>query len=182
MRHTGTAKSSMAQLKTRSKLLAVLGASVVVLSGLFWIGATVWFFGDENPDRLQDRDWVAQAEQLCSQARTELARLPQARDARNLTDRANQIDAATEVLAQMKAALVALAPQGEDGAVLALWFQTWDSYLADRQTHADALRQGEDRQFRVTADPQRGDGVDALLDAFANRNRMASCGDPLDIG
>ena len=88
----------------------------------------------------------------------------------------------TAVLAEMTADLAASAPTGDDGELVALWLGSWEVYLGDRLAHADALRAGEDRQFRVTVDPERGDGVDALLDAFADRNRMPSCGDPLDIG
>lgn len=167
---------------TARRLAGLLGAAVVVLSGLFWIGATVWFFGDENPDRLDDRQWAARAEARCAQARAELDQLPQAREALDLEDRADQIEASTAVLAAMAADLAASAPGGEDGDVLGLWLRSWQVYLGDRLAHADALRAGQDRQFRVTVDPDRGDGVDALLDAFAGRNRIPSCGDPLDIG
>lgn len=160
----------------------IAGAVLVVLFALFWIGATVWFFGDENPDRLQDREWVANAEARCAQTRDELDRLPQARDAVDMDDRAGQIEASTAVLAVMTADLAASAPEGDDGDLVELWLGSWEVYLGDRIAHADALRAGEDRQFRVTVDPERGDGVDALLDAFADRNRMPSCGDPLDIG
>ncbi len=160
----------------------IAGAVLVVLFALFWIGATVWFFGDENPDRLQDREWVARAEARCAQTRDELDRLPQARDAVDMDDRADQIEASTAVLAAMTADLAASAPEGDDGELVELWLGSWEVYLGDRIAHADALRAGEDRQFRVTVDPERGDGVDALLDAFADRNRMPSCGDPLDIG
>ncbi|MYG93725.1 MAG: hypothetical protein F4138_01835 [Acidimicrobiia bacterium] len=165
-----------------NKILTALGASVLVLAGLFWIGATIWFFGDENPDRIQNRAWVAAAEVRCATARDQLTQLPQAREATDLADRANQIDAATAVLTEMTVDLAASTPAGADGELLGLWFKTWNTYLNDRQAHANALREGEDRQFRVTIDLERGDGVDALLDAFADRNRMPSCGDPLDIG
>ena len=159
-----------------------VGIALVVLFAVFWIGATIWFFGDENPDRLQDREWVADAEARCAQARDELDQLPQARDAVDMADRADQIEASTSVLAAMTADLAASAPPGDDGELVGLWLGSWEVYLGDRLAHADALRAGEDRQFRVTVDPERGDGVDALLDAFADRNRMPSCGDPLDIG
>ncbi|MCY3631686.1 MAG: hypothetical protein OXH29_03330 [bacterium] len=159
-----------------------IGIAAIVLFAVFWIGATVWFFGDENPDRLEDREWVAEAEARCAQTRDELDRLPQARDAGDMADRAAQIEAATAVLAEMTADLAASAPGGDDGELVALWLESWRVYLGDRLAHAEALRAGEDRQFRVTVDPDRGDGVDALLDAFADRNRMPSCGDPLDIG
>ncbi|MYB10749.1 MAG: hypothetical protein F4Y28_12305 [Acidimicrobiia bacterium] len=159
-----------------------IGISAIVLFAVFWIGATIWFFGNENPDRLDDREWVAEAEARCAETRDELDRLPQARDAANKADRADQIEAATAVLAEMTADLAASAPGGDDGELVALWIESWRVYLGDRLAHADALRAGEDRQFRVTVDPERGDGVDALLDAFAGRNRMPSCGDPLDIG
>lgn len=156
------------------------GIAVVVLFAAFWIGATIWFFGDENPDRLEDREWVADAEARCSEARDELDRLPQARNAVDMSDRADQIEASTAVLADMTADLAAAVPEGEDGELVELWLGSWKTYLDDRLAHAEALRAGEDRQFRVSV--ERGEGVDALLDAFADRNRMPSCGDPLDIG
>ncbi|WP_419929278.1 hypothetical protein [Candidatus Poriferisocius sp.] len=167
---------------TGRRLGLTIGISAIVLFAVFWIGATIWFFGNENPDRLDDREWVAEAEARCAETRDELDRLPQAREAANMVDRAEQIDAATAVLAEMTADLAASAPGGDDGELVALWLESWRVYLGDRLAHADALRAGEDRQFRVTVDPDRGDGVDALLDAFAGRNRMPSCGDPLDIG
>ena len=165
---------------TGRRLGLSIGIAVVVLFAVFWIGATIWFFGDENPDRLQDREWVADAEVRCAEARDELDRLPAARDAVDLADRADQIEASTAVLADMTADLAASTPGGDDGDLLELWLGSWETYLDDRLAHAEALRAGEDRQFRVSV--ERGEGVDALLDAFADRNRMPSCGDPLDIG
>ncbi|WP_419926812.1 hypothetical protein [Candidatus Poriferisocius sp.] len=165
---------------TGRRVAGVVGIAVVVLFAAFWIGATILLFGDENPDRLQDREWVAGAEARCAEARDALDRLPQARDAVDLVDRADQIETATDVLAQMTADLAVSTPSGDDGELLGLWLGSWDQYLGDRQVHAEALRAGEDRQFRVSV--ERGEGVDALLDAFADRNRMPSCGDPLDIG
>lgn len=167
---------------TGRRLGLTIGIAAIVLFAVFWIGATIWFFGEENPDRLDDREWVADAEARCAETRDELDWLPQARDAASLADRAAQIEASTAVLAEMTSDLAASAPTGEDGELVALWLKSWEVYLDDRLAHADALRAGDDRQFRVTVDPERGDGVDALLDAFADRNRMPSCGDPLDIG
>ncbi len=164
------------------KVARVIGVAVVVLFALFWIGATVWFFGDENPDRLQDRNWVEGAEARCASARDALDRLPAARDAVDMADRAEQITASTAVLADMVADLRASVPPGDDGELVNLWLGSWEVYLGDRLAHADALQAGEDRQFRVSVDPERNEGVDALLDAFAGRNHMPSCGDPLDIG
>lgn len=165
---------------TGRRLGLSIGIAVVVLFAVFWIGATIWFFGDENPDRLQDREWVADAEIRCAEARDELDQLPAARDATDLADRADQIEASTAVLADMTADLAASAPEGDDGELVGLWLGSWETYLNDRLAQAEALRGGEDRQFRVSV--ERGEGVDALLDAFADRNRMPSCGDPLDIG
>jgi len=167
---------------TGRRLGLTIGIAVLVLFAAFWVGATIWFFGNGNPDRLQDREWAAEAEARCAEARDELDRLPQARNALNMADRAGQIEASTAVLAEMTADLAVSAPGGEDGELIGLWLGSWRIYLNDRLAHADALRAREDRQFRVTVDQQRGDGVDALLDAFADRNRMPSCGDPLDIG
>lgn len=165
---------------TGRRLGLTIGIAVIVLFAVFWIGATIWFFGDENPDRLEDREWVAEAEARCAEARGELDQLPQARNAVDMAERADQIEASTEVLAEMTEDLAESAPEGDDGELVGLWLGSWDVYLGDRLAHADALRAGEDRQFRVSV--ERGEGVDALLDAFADRNRMPSCGDPLDIG
>ena len=165
---------------TGRQLGLTIGIAVLVLFAVFWIGATIWFFGDQNPDRLEDREWVADAETRCAEARDDMDRLPQARNAVDMADRADQIEASTAVLAAMTADLAASAPDGDDGELVGLWLGSWEVYLGDRLAHADALRAGEDRQFRVSV--ERGEGVDALLDAFADRNRMPSCGDPLDIG
>lgn len=165
---------------TGRRLGLSIGIAVLVLFAVFWIGATIWFFGDENPDWLQDREWVADAEARCAEARNELDRLPQALDAVGSADRADQIEASTAVLADMTADLAASAPDGDDGELVGLWLGTWDTYLDDRLAYAEAFRSGEDRQFWVSV--ERGEGVDALLDAFADRNRMPSCGDPLDVG
>ncbi len=165
---------------TGRRLGLTIGIAVLVLFAVFWIGATIWFFGDENPDRLQDREWVADAEARCAQTRDDLDRLPQARDAVDMAERADQIEASTAVLTEMTEELAESAPEGDDGELVGLWLESWEVYLSDRLAHADALRAGEDRQFRVSV--ERGEGVDALLDAFADRNRMPSCGDPLDIG
>ncbi len=165
---------------TGRRLGLSVGIAVVALFAVFWIGATIWFFGDGNPDRLQNREWVADAEARCAEARDALDRMPQARDAVSMDERAGQIETSTAVLAEMTADLAASAPGGEDGKLVGLWLGSWETYLNDRLAHAEALRAGEDRQFRVSV--ERGEGVDALLDAFADRNRMPSCGDPLDIG
>ncbi len=165
---------------TGRRLGLTIGIAVIVLFAVFWIGATIWFFGNENPDRLKDREWVAYAEARCAETRDELEQLPQARNAADMADRADQIEASTAVLAQMTADLAVSAPDGEDGELVGLWLNSWQTYINDRLAHADALRAGEDRQFRVGV--ELGEGVDALLDAFADRNRMPSCGDPLDIG
>ena len=165
---------------TGKQLGLTIGISVIVLFAVFWVGATIWFFGDGNPDRLEDREWVADAEARCAEARDVLDRLPQAREAASTEERAGQIESSTAVLADMTADLAASAPGGEDGELVGLWLRSWETYIGDRLAHAEALRAGEDRQFRVSV--ELGEGVDALLDAFADRNRMPSCGDPLDIG
>jgi len=165
---------------TGRRLGLTIGIAVIVLFAVFWIGATIWFFGNENPDRLKDREWVAYAEARCAETRDELEQLPQARNAADMADRADQIEASTSVLADMTTDLAASAPDGEDGELVELWLNSWQTYINDRLAHAEALRAGEDRQFRVSV--ELGEGVDALLDAFADRNRMPSCGDPLDIG
>ena len=165
---------------TGRRLGLSIGIGVVALFAVFWIGATIWFFGDGNPDRLEDREWVADAEARCAEARDALDRMPQARDAASKDERAVQIESSTAVLAEMTADLAASAPGGNDAELVGLWLGTWETFLNDRLAHAEALRAGEDRQFRVSV--ERGEGVDALLDAFADRNRMPSCGDPLDIG
>ncbi len=180
-RSAGITRRKNENMKAR-RSTGIVGIAIVVLFAAFWIGATIWFFGDENPDRLEDREWVAGAEARCAQARDELDELPAARDAEDLADRADQIEASTALLAGMVADLAATAPGGADGELLGLWFGSWEIYLGDRRAHAEALRAGDDRRFRVSVDPERNEGVDALLDAFADRNRMPSCGDPLDIG
>lgn len=156
-----------------------IAAVLVVAMLAFWMWAFLWS-PRGHPDELEDATFSEFAEERCEAALVELNALPGARTARNLEDRAAQIEATTIVLSVMVADLQANAPDdGEDGELVARWLSDWEIYLADRFAYAEDFRAGIDKAFSVTA--VDGDQVTSALDLFATINRMPSCVAPGDV-
>jgi hypothetical protein len=165
----------------------VLG-TVCALLAVLWVYA---FFIAEprNPNRMEDRDWVEQAEATCAATRAELDRLPDPRDLADvdpldeaLRQRALIGEDATNLLEQMVDDLEALPqPTGPDDAQLvSLWLADWRTQLSDRRAHVERWRAGEDEPFRETAFNGRPLGI--RLADFTTLNEMDSCAPPGDFG
>jgi hypothetical protein len=72
-----------------------------------------------------------------------------------------------------------LAPDGEDGEVVAEWIADWRTYLQDRRTYAEALREDPDARLFVTAKDH--EQVTEYIDGFAADNDMPACATPIDV-
>ena len=157
---------------------------MLAVAGLVALWAYVLFlaFGPgrrEPPDTLDDPGFGEAAEVRCQEALGSVAALPPASASPGPAERAGVIDEATDVFDEMVADLAALAPSGEDGELVALWLADWETYIEDRREHAEVLRSGEDRRFRVTA--RENEQITEYIDAFAADNDMPACGSPLDV-
>ena len=158
-------------------LLGLLGVAMVVL----WVYA-FFIAPSGNPDRLQDRSWPEMAQQRCLEARAVIDMLPRAAAATSPADRADDLDLATDVLADMVADL-ALLPGGidDDTRLIGMWLEDWAIYASDRRTHADRLRLEGDVRPLLTALPSGTGSVMKRMNGFARVNDMEACLDPGDV-
>ena len=158
-------------------LLGLLGVAMVVL----WVYA-FFIAPSGNPDRLQDRSWPEMAQQRCLEARAVIDTLPRAAEATSPADRADDLDLATDVLADMVADL-ALLPGGidDDTRLVGMWLEDWAIYVSDRRTHADRLRLEGDVRPLLTALPSGTGSVLKRMNGFARVNDMEACLDPGDV-
>jgi hypothetical protein len=131
------------------------------------------------PDRLADPIFATEAQAICEAAHDDVSQLPRAVDAESATERADVVTQANERFAEMVDDLEVIAPDGEDGEIVAEWLADWRTYLQDRADHVEALRRDPDTQLIVTAKDR--EQITEYLDAFSADNKMISCATPIDL-
>lgn len=161
----------------------VLAVTVAVATVLFW----AWIFTGgpkkANPDRLDDRSYVSFAQERCVQLTGDLAQLPNAVAAETAAERADVIDEANVLVTSMVDDLEDRAPtDGDDGKSVSGWIADWRTYVGDRETYADGLREDPDTLFQITENVELRDGVDKTIEIFADVNDMPECATPGDVG
>ncbi len=173
------------------------------LAGLFIAGSFVfwaWAFSpwarSENPARLDDRDFVAWADQRCAEAQEVINALPSARQAASRTQRADDIDSGSNAVAALVTDLrrranssladTTLSEGPADSELVRDWLADWDVYLADRRNHTVKLRTASadtpDRELRfLLLDMTEGSTYTERMDGFARLNNMDNCQVPGDV-
>lgn len=159
-------------------------AVVAVVAGLLAMWGYVVYLAvgpgrQPPPDRLDDPAFATAAQAVCRAALDDVAELPAAVASTDADERADTIELANERFAGMLEELAAVAPDGEDGAVVRAWLADWRVYLGDRRDYASALR--TDPEARLLVTPKDNEHITEFIDAFAADNRMPSCGTPLDV-
>ena len=165
------------------KLLRALGVLTALVLVLFWI----WIFAGGpkkvNPDRLDDRAYVARIEPRCQELLTDLKTLTPAENSSTATERADVLDQANVLVTAMVADIEAGAPTGDaDADRLKGWFTDWHAYLTDREDFAARLRVDPDAQFLLSENKTLRDSVDKTIEIFADVNDMPTCATPGDVG
>jgi hypothetical protein len=165
------------------KRVALL-AGVLLFAG-FWTWAL--FFASKEPiNRIGDRDWAARAESICAAAERERLELADFREMEDATpelvrERAGIVDRATDVLERALDQVTAETPddiKGQD--LIPQWEADYRTYLTDRRTFADELREtGDNAPFYETE--SGGIPISEKLTVFAADNHMASCAPPSDL-
>ena len=173
-----------------------LGGLFVVGSFVFWAWAFSPWARTENPGRLDDRSFVAWADQRCARAQAAIDALPTARQAASRTERADQVDRGTDEVESLVTdirlrAEASLSPStdGEgppDTDLVGAWLEDWDVYISDRRSHAERLRTADedtpDRELRfLLLDLTEGSTYTERMDGFARLNNMDSCQVPGDV-
>jgi hypothetical protein len=162
---------------TRVVLAVAIAAMVAMWAYILYLAIGP---GRQPPvDRLEDPTFAPAAQERCSAALDQVALLPEAAETPTAGERAEVIEEANALFEAMLADLLALAPPGEEGEVVAAWVADWRTYLGDRQAYADALRDDPRASFLVSA--KDNEQVTEFIDGFAADNQMPACGTPLDV-
>lgn len=160
---------------------------IVTAFAAFWVWA-LFFASKESINKIGDREWAQRAEGICAAAdaeRLELIDLREiARDgpasAADLAERADIVDRATDIVENMLADVDAVAPTDDTGAaIVPLWVADYRTYIANRRTFTDRLREGRNDPFTETA--VDGIPISEKLEQFAGDNEMPSCAPPQDL-
>ena len=165
------------------KMLRALAVVVALVLVLFW----VWIFSGGprkvNPDRLDDRAYVARIETRCQRLLTDLTELPPAAKSATARERADVLDQANVMVAAMVTDIEAGAPaEGDDRDRLKGWFKDWHAYLGDREDFATRLRDNSNAQLLVSENKELHDSVDKTIEVFADVNDIPDCATPGDVG
>jgi hypothetical protein len=160
----------------------VLVVVVIVAMVAMWAYVLYLAFGPGRqapPDQLADPTFGRLAQERCEAAHDVVATLPPAIEAETAAERADIVDEANARFSTMIDEIEPLAPEGEDGAIVAAWIADWRTYLDDRAAYAAALRRDPDARLYVTARDR--EQVTEYIDAFAADNHMAACATPIDV-
>lgn len=162
--------------------LRVVAGIVIAASFGVWVYAYSGYADRETPDLLADRTLAATSESICAAAVDDVTAMPNALDAADGPERAQQIRATTARYGVMIDDLEQLDRTTErDNTIFSAWLSDWRVILGDRLTYADAIAADPDAQFYVS-DIGVSERLDKRLTRFANTNLMTSCAAPTDVG
>lgn len=165
----------------RRRVAFIAAAVFAVATMSMWI----WMLFVYDPglmiDELPDRTFPTEAEQICAAANETISDLPPAEATDDPIERADVIDTANATLSRMLGELSPLTPAEppESAEAVEEWLGDWTTHLEDRERYADRLR--DDPTARFTETPKGSRQVSRAIDAFAEVNRMPSCGTPGDV-
>lgn len=165
----------------RPTLWTYLGVATVLAVAVMWI----WIFsgGPEkvNPDRIADRGWAERAEDTCraTMERVDERTVPAGTQA--TAARAAAIDASSDDLEAMVVALADPLPESAaDREVVEPWLDDWATIIEARRTYVANVLEDPDARFSI---PEKfRDGLDDVVETFADVNDMPSCGPAGDVG
>ena len=156
-----------------------VGTIIVALLAVMWIYLFVFGNDYHGPGWLTNRSFPPVAEKICNRAEDYISRLPAASQSKSSTHRADTIDRADKRLLQMQSELRAAVPDTSQAKYINEWLDDWTTFIQDRQSYADHLRQTPKAEFLVT--PKDGTQLSESLDNFSDVNNMAGCDTPHDV-
>lgn len=163
-------------------LWKVLVGLVVLASFGVWVYAYSGAAVRDAPDRFDDIELSRASESICQAAAAEIDELPNALDARNEIERAEQLGESTVILGLMVSDIGRLETSTErDATIMGLWLDDWRVLLADREEYTNRLAGDPDAKFYVT-NTGVGERLDRRITRLANTNSMPTCAAPQDVG
>ncbi|GBL21720.1 hypothetical protein EMGBS4_17800 [Acidimicrobiaceae bacterium] len=166
--------------------LFVRGLLVVVIALItsMWVYG-LFFASKQVVNKFEDTQWAVRAQARCliaEQQRIELAdyRLVDNLGSDAIAQRASLVDKATDTIESFVEEFRKSLPSDPKGiAIVTLWLDDYEIYIADRRSFADDLRNGINLQFSET--PIKGLPISEKISTFAADNRMSNCKPPLDL-
>lgn len=145
----------------------------------------LFFASKQVVNKFEDTQWAVRAQARCliaEQQRIELAdyRLVDNLGSDAIAQRASLVDKATDTIESFVEEFRKSLPSDPKGiAIVTLWLDDYEIYIADRRSFADDLRNGINLQFSET--PIKGLPISEKISTFAADNRMSNCKPPLDL-
>jgi len=163
-------------------LLKAVGIGLVVSTFGIWGYAYSGRADRPTPDLLADQTFPAAAEEICASAVADISAMPQALDAKDNGERADQVRASTARFEQMIGELaVVMGGTPRDVAIEQAWLGDWRVVVEDRYRYADAVADNPAAPYYMT-DTGVNERLDRRVSRLATTNRMPSCGYPDDVG
>ena len=162
-------------------------AILVIASFGVWAYGFSGFAGRTAPDTLGDPSYAAVAEPTCEAANDRAAAMPNALDAGDHVERADQVVEATAIYRVMVADLELLLDDpsvtlnDRDRGITLEWLTDWNRFLDDRIDFADRLAEDPQAVFYVAAS-SGGERLERRITRFATTNEIWSCATPSDVG
>ena len=165
-----------------SRSVVRFGLIVLVISLIiFWFWA-FFLAPSGNPDRIEDRVWADNAEQLCVEFRQQLSDFPLATTANSPESRAELIEEVTGLLDSLVLSLQSLNGGTEnDRFLIESWLSDWQISIQDRIAYVEKLRSEGDVAPLLTSLPSGSGSYLDRQNGFARVNDLDSCLDPGDF-
>lgn len=157
---------------------------MIALITSMWVYG-LFFASKQVVNKFEDTQWAVRAQARCliaEQQRIELAdyRLVDNLGSDAIAQRASLVDKATDTIESFVEEFRKSLPSDPKGiAIVTLWLDDYEIYIADRRSFADDLRNGINLQFSET--PIKGLPISEKISTFAADNRMSNCKPPLDL-
>lgn len=174
-------EDASAPLTASQKAFRVAAGLVVAASFGVWAYAYSGMADRDAPDLLADSELAKTADGICETALADVAALPNAIQAADEVERADQIRVATNRFDAMVSDLAALNfTEERDDRIFKAWLDDWAVVLNDRRDYADRLQRDPNEIFLIT-DTGVAERLDKRITRFANTNLMVSCASPTDV-
>ena len=157
---------------------------VVALICAMWVYG-LFFASKQAVNRFEDQDWARNAQARCLVSEHQRIALADYRIVDDLgsdatAQRATIVDKATDTIESFVNEFRISLPKDAKGiAIVSLWLDDYEIYIADRRSFADDLRSGVNLQFSET--PVNGLPISEKISTFAAENEMSNCKPPLDL-
>lgn len=160
---------------------------VVVALAAMWIYA-LFFASKKAAYKVDDPAWRAHAEEVCTRYEEERLALTDTEGGyiaepteEQMIERADVVDAATDLLQRMIDEVTGFAPQSaRDQELVAKYAGFYATMLADRRAYTARLRAFELEPYRETK--IEGGPVTNILVDFATVNELPHCSPPQELG